>query len=327
MKTSGKYTLLGSVIIFTTALVSWDHSNYSTKELATPLWSYLNEKNAQEFAGAEITTFSADDDWFKLPPESAKPIPAAEDVLIQKIPGDNNHLLMMAFYSKENYPGQSVTINNGSQLVFRDDGKGDDKTAGDGLFTAKITADVNEFRKIAINIDHEMKKSNYKPVRYINNAMIVDPDASESFDVQALANNEMVSLTSLTTGSRKVIDSVRSHSVLITDLSVVEDPSRTWNSCAQTGNVNGPWTFKTLMKQLASQSPSNIATDAEVSDFVKNWLNKWVKTIIINGDTVAPRPLVKTKILDPWLKRSKGAGAPDGQLDMKLAPFKLTAIV
>jgi hypothetical protein len=107
----------------------------------------------------------------------------------------------------------------------------------------------------------------------------------------------------------------------------VEDPTRTWNSCTQKGNINGAWTFNTIMRQLASKDPAHIATDAQLSDFVKNWLSNWASNRTVNGEVVAARTLVNTKILNPWLNKSKNAGAPSGQLDMHFAPFKLLAIV
>jgi len=81
------------------------------------------------------------------------------------------------------------------------------------------------------------------------------------------------------------------------------------------------------MKQLASKDPSHLATDAQVSDFVKNWLSSWATNQTINGDVVAARTAVNTIILNPWLNKSQKAGAPAGQLDMRFAPFKLIAIV
>ena len=107
----------------------------------------------------------------------------------------------------------------------------------------------------------------------------------------------------------------------------MEDSTRTWNSCAQKGNAKGPWTFGTLMRQLASKDPTHIANDSAVSDFIKNWLNLWAITQIINSDTVKARTLVNTIILNPWLNKSRNAGSPEGQLDMRFAPFKLLAIV
>ncbi|HXL55302.1 MAG TPA: choice-of-anchor X domain-containing protein, partial [Chitinophagaceae bacterium] len=266
MKSSEKRVILSTIAGLTIILLSWNHLDRPNQKRM--LFTNGN-KSLSGLNESEISAYTEDDDWF-LPPDSNQAAPPAEDVLIQKIHGDNNHLLMMAFYSKENYSGQFVTIiNNGERLVFRDDGQGDDKIAGDGLFTAKITADVNEFRKLAISRNQEMKKSNYKPIRFIERAMVVDPDVTDSFDTQALDKSETVSIANVTAVSSDLVDSVRTNSVFITALPVVEDPIRTWNPCSQKGNVNGAWTFKTLMKQLASRDPAHIATDAEVSDFVK----------------------------------------------------------
>ncbi len=81
------------------------------------------------------------------------------------------------------------------------------------------------------------------------------------------------------------------------------------------------------MRQLASPNPLLIATDAQVSIFVKNWLDQWANTQIVNGDTAEARTLVNNLILNPWLNKSKNNGSPQGQLDMRFAPFKLTAII
>ena len=334
MRASKKYLILIAATTFTTVFLSWDHSNDSIKEVNTPLWSYLHNKDFQGFTEAEMAAFGADDDRY-FSPGSNRKHPTAEDVFIQRIPGDNNHLLMMAFYSKENYSGQFVTINNGaSSLIFRDDGKGDDKKAGDGFYTTKITVDVKEFRQKALNVIGEMKKNGYKPFHFVHRAMVYDPDIEESFDLQKMDRNEAVSISGLTnalssdlTTTNAKLNNIRTNSMIITDLAVVEDSTRTWNSCAQKGNIDGPWTFKIIMKQLASRDTANIATDAQVSDFVKNWLNNWATTQVINEDTVAARTLVNTTIINPWLTKSKNAGAPVGQLDMRFAPFKLLAIV
>lgn len=268
-------------------------------------------------------------------------VPAAEDVLVQKIAGDNNHLLMMAFYSKENYAEKFLTLWYDATIVFRDDGEGFDKKAGDGFYTARITADVNAFRAEAVNIAEKMKKSNYKSYKYDHRVMIYDPDAGDGFDLQKFDANEAVSISGLTdalsadflTGdalnaaaTATTLDSIRRNCMMITSLKVVEDSTRTWNVCTQKGNAKGPWTFGTLMRELASKDPSHIASDSAVSAFVKKWLNMWTKNQIINSDTVKARTLV-SNILTPWLNKSQNSGSPAGQLNMKFAPFKLIAIV
>jgi len=334
--------LLFTVVIFATALVSWNHLNNFTKESNTSRGSYLHEKNFQELTDAERNALIIEDAEFKFSPESGQAAPSAEDVLVQKIPGDNNHLLVMAFYSKENYSGPIISIENGGHLVFRDDGNGYDKKAGDGLYTVRIAADVNEFTRKALRMTGQMKKNDNKRLRFNHRAMIVDPDSDESFDVKGWERGEAVSVSGLTNALSELdaispdvsaatgpalLEAIRTHCVTITNLGVVEDPTRTWNSCTQKGKIDGPWTFKTIMKQLASKDPAQPATDAQVSDFVKNWLSKWATDQIVNADTVKARPAINSVILNPWLTKSKNAGAPTGQLDMRFAPFKLLAIV
>jgi len=357
MKTTNKYLHVVCVLILSAVLLSWRYLNNSRTELNISKFSYHNN-DFYKLTDSEISAYFAENENYYSPGNEA---PTAEDVLVQKIPGDNKHLLMMAFFSKENYSGPIVTLEDGSDIVFRDDGTGFDKKAGDGLYTARITEDVIKFRKQAVSLMVEMKKNRYKPFHFEHRVMINDPNVSESFDILKFDRNEAVSISGLTdalssditlssdgsVASGSVITSngsvstsvassattlttvekIRRNSIFITDLRVVEDSTRTWNPCTQTGNVNGTWTFGTLMRQLASASPTLIATDAQVSTFVKNWLNKWATRQIINGDTVFARTQVNTKILNPWLTKSNNAGAPSGQLDMRFAPFKLTAIV
>jgi hypothetical protein len=290
--------------------------------------------------------------------------PAAEDVLVQRIPGDDNHMLMMAYYSKENFSDSAFTIENGALITFRDDGQGNDKVAGDGFYTAKITTDVKAFRDQAKDMNKQMKKD-YKAIKYQDRQRIMDPDADESFDLQKFDSHQPTSVSGMTlalpdfgpkikgptlkstdfavTGAvaasaldaaqaaaisaPTTLDSVKKNCIMITNVKVVEDTTRTWNFCTQKGNVNGPWTFGTLMRELASKSPTQKASDAALSAYIKNWLSNWETTQVINGDSVAARTQVDNLILNPWLTKSRNAGAPAGQLDMRFSPFKLIAIV
>ncbi len=292
MKTSKKYSA-SLLVILSIVLLSWSHFNNSKTELNFSRSWYFHYNDFPS-TDAEMAAFISENEEQFLP--NAHQVPAAEDVLVQRIPGDNNHLLMMAFYSKENYSGQFLTLEDGSGIVFRDDGTGFDKKAGDGFYTAQITADIKEFRKQAVSMREQMKKSNYKPVRFIHRVMVYDPDASESFDVQKPGRfihrimvydpdasesfdvqkfdaNEAVSVSGLTdalssdlstssavtaAATATTLDSIRRNSIIITDTNVVEDPTRTWNLCKKIGNVNGPWTFGTLMSNwICGLHPSN----------------------------------------------------------------------
>jgi hypothetical protein len=152
--------LLLLLLVLTTILLSWNHNNLQPK--------LDNVSSNDDFYGltdAEMSVYITDYEDQYLPPVT-NPSPVAEDVLVQKIPGDNKHLLMMAFYSKENYSEPFVVLEDDATIIFRDDGKGYDKRAGDGLYTARIAENVNQFRQQAVNMLQEMKKNNYKPTRF-----------------------------------------------------------------------------------------------------------------------------------------------------------------
>src|SRR3954466_217961 len=96
-----KKCLLATIVILTNGLLSWNPISDSKKEsdiISSSYDSYLTDPG--------MATFESEEEY--LP--DTNQVPAAEDVMVQKIPGDNNHLLLMAFYSRENYSGPSITL-------------------------------------------------------------------------------------------------------------------------------------------------------------------------------------------------------------------------
>ncbi|MFZ5638870.1 MAG: hypothetical protein ACOY82_20045 [Pseudomonadota bacterium] len=102
----------------------------------------------------------------------------------------------------------------------------------------------------------------------------------------------------------------------ITDLSVIEDPLRTYDICGDRGNPDGAWTFKTLMTRMANTPRTGVTPEA----FVENWLKHWTTFRRINTHPVRTRMDMNRLVLDPWRK-------PDGSIDLDKAPFRLLAIV
>ena len=109
--------------------------------------------------------------------------------------------------------------------------------------------------------------------------------------------------------------------LLITDLTVVEDPARTFDPCTGAGTPMGAWTFGKLMTDLANPGLTGI----NPSDFARRWLRTWESDQVINNDPVPNRKaqMIAT-ILQAWEAASGGPGAP---LNMAAAPFRLAAIV
>lgn len=93
--------------------------------------------------------------------------------------------------------------------------------------------------------------------------------------------------------------------LMITDLSVVDDPART--------NGNGAWTFRHLMESMAP-------TPADAPAMVEGMLNTFLVPTTVNSFVAAPRPGFQF-ILDSWPR------SPNGQLDLSQAPLALQAIV
>lgn len=106
--------------------------------------------------------------------------------------------------------------------------------------------------------------------------------------------------------------------LLIRDLSVIEDPTRTFNPCTGEGTPMGKWTFGYLMSELANEP----VTGLEPGKFTRNWLRQWGQNITINGDIVRIRS--ELPILRPWEEAGNGVNQP---LDLSIAPFRLLAIV
>jgi hypothetical protein len=93
--------------------------------------------------------------------------------------------------------------------------------------------------------------------------------------------------------------------LLVTDLSVVEDPVRT--------APGGAWSFQTLIQTLAG--------DHDPSQFVLGWLSHYAGPQLVNGFNVAPRPLFDENITQIWKRRSEENGVEG--LDLSIAPFRL----
>lgn len=104
-------------------------------------------------------------------------------------------------------------------------------------------------------------------------------------------------------------------SLLITDTSVVQDPTRTFDYCDKrggpngTGNPDGAWTFKTLMTHMSNQ-PLNSKAAAR---FVSDWMV-----------TYGSRPSAAERFIQEWpTKQIEG----EQVIDLDRAPMRLLAIV
>lgn len=115
---------------------------------------------------------------------------------------------------------------------------------------------------------------------------------------------------------------VMKKSLMITDLSVVEDPKRTWDPCRpHQGTPMGAWTFGKLMVDMCNEPKSGI----KPHEFVRRWLRSWQTEQVINFDTVTNRQVeILNQVIRDW---ENASGGPEKPLDLSIAPFRLLAIV
>jgi hypothetical protein len=103
--------------------------------------------------------------------------------------------------------------------------------------------------------------------------------------------------------------------LMITSVSVVDDPLRsTWATSPTVDPRAASWTFGRLMQKIAGPN--------DPQSMVRNLFDTWTVDQTVNGQIVTARPKMATKVINPWLAASGG-----GLLDLKKAPFLLSAIV
>ena len=250
----------------------------------------------------------------------------------------------------------------GGVRIFRDDGTAGDKVADDQTYTTNLTISSAEIDELNIFING-LPPGTVQPIfrgrEWIGNIPVqpltITPGGTVEFRGSSLTgSNDVPSKTlgeppripipppagaALTNpvgvgGPAAVTVSALTvgawdKSLMITDLSVVADPTRTFDPCGSTTPTGGPpipvgtpmgaWTFGKLMTEM---TPPGV----DPRDFVRRWLESWVVNQTINNEVVADRLVsLQNSIITPW-EVASGVG-PGGLLDLAKAPFRLCAIV
>jgi hypothetical protein len=284
----------------------------------------------------------------------AAPIPSPAQVFIQRtsaFPDFGNVLLTVQLSQADidakrlNGTQDFVTLGNPDGIVIlRDDGVGGDAVAADGLYTGIASIDDAALQARAQADQTAISSNSGSTVPVFAGRTNVGSATPRAFDLagfnagRAVAFNPAVAFLqpeSTTSGGTspkpafqgkggalltpKVVvpgtNAFQEQVLMIRDVSVVQDATRTWNPCTG-GNPNGVWTFNHLMTNNANQAASGI----DPAIYTENWLNNWFPTPpTINGHTVSTRNTAP--LLALWPKRA------DGHVDLAKSPFRLLAIV
>ena len=280
----------------------------------------------------------------------AAPLSPPEKVFIQKTSSfpDRGNVLVSVQLSpdqlsarREDGIADFITIGGpDAQTILRDDGRGADEKAGDGLFTGIAFVDDAELEARAESDRAELNNRGSKTSPRFAGRVIVGTDQQEAFDFEAFRAGAAVPLNPAvafvqpetikkTAGLSKAVvlgtNPFQEKVLMITNTGVVEDPARTRNPCSHPGNAvplgtpGGVWTFEHLMTEMANEADTGIPP----AKFVEDWLLQWTDPHTINGDNVLDRDRMLT-LIARWRTESGGVGVP---LNLSIAPFRLLAIV
>ena len=239
--------------------------------------------------------------------------PRVRQVTLQLLPKPTrtaNAVLRVQFQDQRR--NTSIVINGGrAPTLLRDDGKAPDAKAGDGSYAALVQVNAKQY-----SIEQRRRLQLAQRFKYV--------PVFEQRQLKRWIPFRPSRVTELRTDVATVVDNFTgipfdldpASTLLITDVDVVEDPTRTYDSCTGEGTPMGAWTFGHLMTEIANHS----ATGIHAEDFVEHWIEEWTQNQVINTWNVLSRAGAQN-LLDGWPR------LPNGRLDLAEAPFRLLAIV
>lgn len=279
-----------------------------------------------------------DDTEFEI---SEQTPPALKHFWIQKLTTplqDGSNLLVMLEYEEGSILPETLDLypdgTENSLITFHDDGLNGDATEDDGIYSAYMTENLTDLVSNIQDMITELGDDGGY-FRFEGHVGEKVTDITE-FDANAFDVGDVVELDRNWLNVIKCDwNLVKEKTLFITDLSVVEDPARTYNVVTNTGNPWGIWTFGNLMKKIANNSSTNAT-----KTFLKTWLDCFMNNQSINGQTIGARDRYRfvKLFIAPWLAKCGVTGVDETNWQTKwgaasesnllaYAPFKLTAIV
>jgi hypothetical protein len=222
-----------------------------------------------------------------------------------------------------------------TKIKFRDDGLRNDVKSGDLTFTASLNMSTEEVKKFAASHAAAAKiQGGIKTVFSGRSSSLVPIKA---FDSVAFNQGKVTPLISINPRvvNASTLPVIREKSLVVRDVSVVEDLTRTYDHMRKTrGNREGAWTFGKLMAGVAG-----VSSPEDSLQFAIDWVDSKVfasGSNVFSGDSSAERAKAKEIFVKAWLANSgvpvpKTAGVPadwkNKSLKMWAFPVRLLAIV
>lgn len=271
--------------------------------------------------------------------------PVVQQLWLQKLKAPDkagNNVLIQAEFLRDDakIAGQKelkINLNEQSQITLFDNGENGDEKPQDGVFTAPLRLDEGKLTEL-INRNNELIKGKNNVETEFAGRSVVNRRL-QIVDLNRLKEGLRVplDLIFLSAVNGATLPNIRDKSLMVTDLSVVQDLTRTYDPCRtpNKGNPNGVWSFGTLISNMANQPSTGVTPKQFLIDWVDNFLFS-AQTHPGSGDATTNRTAAKAKVIRAWIKNSGlpvpgGAGVPVGWQGLALKPeefpVRLLAIV
>ncbi|AXY73581.1 hypothetical protein D3H65_06120 [Paraflavitalea soli] len=271
--------------------------------------------------------------------------PVVQDIFIKKLEKpdkDGNTVLLIASFAKEETRLRGINtlplnIDEKTQFKLTDQGINGDEIANDGQFSVPLKVSDEELATVINNNKEVLAKQNNLITSFAGRVREVkrefEPITLDSFRLHLKLPIKVFFFTMVTKAS---MPAIRDKSLMIRDVSVVEDLTRTYDPCrtGNKGNPNGVWSFKTLVANMANQPVTTVTVEQFLIDWVDNFL--FSAHTLSSTDASTNRSISKARLIRAWIKNSglpnpAGTGVPAGWQTMALKaeefPVRLLAIV
>jgi hypothetical protein len=315
-------------------------SSFSFGNIITSGTATMTLAEAKAFLTTGPFTFDLLSDFASNPP-----IP--KDLKIQKIspPDDRGNTFKIIANMADAVAilgtRQIFNIKVGSVSArFRDDGLRNDDKSGDLLFTASLKVTDAELKTFIDTNVAAAKMQGAAQTKFVGRSLVSVPVVP--LDAAGLQAGRPVAAAALTpfVVNASNLPAIRDKSLMVRDLSVVQDVTRTYDPYPFTGAANplprgkedGCWSFGKLIAGVAG-----VASPDQALSFTCDWVDTKLFAGASNtssGDAAAGRTVSKTTFIRAWLRNS-GAALPatgfpgDWKSKVKVSrfPVRLLAIV
>lgn len=244
---------------------------------------------------------------------------------------DGKNGAVFVTFSRETGIRDTVVIApEGRTIALNDLGIAPDQEPGDMVFSGFNTLDVSAIQTDDAKLQEDIAtKGNPDVTVFSGRDVINSQPVFQQKSQRAIASapivigNRTLSPITLSALDLAILPPLftPSKTLAITALPVVADPTRTFDMCdkdgdGNQGNVNGAWSFKTLMANMANSG----ATGISAQQFVHNWLRNWMTNTSANAFNIGARTNIQN-FFPGW------DGVNAATLNLNALPFRLLGIV